>query len=79
MTRAPSNHELDGIAAWWYAKGTYPEAAAMLEIGVQTLKNRLYLFRRVEGAVSNLDLAMRYQTEIRKRERRFIGKRRKAA
>lgn len=79
MTRTPTVHELDGIAAWWFAKGSYPEAAKMLDIGVQTLKNRLYLFRRLDGASSNLDLAMRHQEAISKRQTRFMGRRRKRA
>lgn len=79
MTRTPTDYELDGIAAWWFAKGVYSEAAAMLNIGAQTLKNRLYLFRRLDGASNNLDLAMRYQEAIRKREKRFMGRRRRRA
>ena len=74
----PTKRDLDIIAAWWFAKGSYPEASKLLGIGHQPVKNALYLFRRTEGAVSNLDLAMRYQDEIRKRQTRFMGGRRRS-
>lgn len=75
----PTVRELDILAAWWFAKGSYPDAAKLLGIGHQPVKNALYLFRRTHGAVSNLDLAMRYQDQIHKRQTRFMGRRRKKA
>lgn len=78
-----TDRQLDILAAWWMSKGNYERTAMLTGIGYQPVKNALYLFRKVEGAESNLDLVMRYLEDVERINKRRHGKaaraRRKAA
>lgn len=67
MTRGPSNAELDALAAWWAAHRSIGGAAVLMGRSRQTIANQLYAFRRLEGAVDNVDLALKYLDEIQRR------------
>lgn len=62
-----TQHELDVLAAWWWAKGNYDKAAFVLGFKKQSVKNALYTLRRTEGAESNVELVMKHMDEIQER------------
>lgn len=62
-----TDHELKILAAWWWSKGSNDRAAFLLGLKRQTVKNALYTLRRTEGAVSNVELVMKYMDEIEQR------------
>ena len=63
----PTKRELEVIAAWWKAQRHIGRAAVALGVKRQTVANTLYGFRRREGATDNVELALKYLSEIEQR------------
>ena len=74
-TMEPTTRQLDTLAAWWKAGGSNIGAASLLGVQPQVVRNTLLAFRRQERAQTNLNLALRFQTQI---ERRHILRKRAA-
>lgn len=72
----PTKRQLDALAAWWKAGGSNVNAAQLMGVTPQVVRNSLMFFRRQEGADTNLILALRYREQI---ERRHVLKNRKRA
>jgi hypothetical protein len=74
----PTKRQLDALAAWWKAGGSNVEAAKLMDLSPQIVRNTLMFFRRQENAQTNLLLALRYREQIERR-RILKAKHRKAA
>jgi hypothetical protein len=81
MTHGPTERQLQVLAAWWFARGSYKVASQLIHDSdpenpakPQSIKNQLFTVRRMTGATTNLDLALRFMDEIHKREPQFIGR-----
>ncbi len=64
MTRSLTGRELEILRTWWQTRGSTKAAADLLGIKAQSFRNQMYAMRRMHGASSNLDLALRFQSEI---------------
>ena len=78
MKTEPTKRQLDALAAWWQSGGSNTEAAKVMDLSAQIVRNTLLAFRRQEGAQTNLLLALRYRQQIERR-RVVKAKHRKAA
>jgi DNA-binding CsgD family transcriptional regulator len=76
VTRAPTNRELEILAAWWWSKGSNIRAAMALDRHPQTVKNTLMRMRQVYDARSNIELVQDFMDEVG--ERRYVIERRVA-
>jgi len=74
----PTKRQLDALAAWWKSGGSNVEAAKLMDLSPQIVRNTLMFFRRQENAQTNLLLALRYREQIEQRKV-LPAKRRKAA
>ena len=70
MTTGPTPAQLDALTAWERSGGSNAGAARMLGRSVQTIKNELLAFRRIERAETNHLLSQRYAEVISKRRLR---------
>lgn len=73
----PTKRQLDALAAWWQTGGSNTEAAKVMDVTPQVVRNSLMQFRRQEGAATNLLLALRYRQQIERR--RVLKSKRRAA
>ena len=64
MTRGLTERELVILRTWWEVRGSSKACADLLGIKVQSLRNQLYSMRRLHGAATNLDLALRFRDEV---------------
>lgn len=75
----PTSRMLDALAAWWQSGGSNIEAADMMGITPQVMRNTMMAFRRQERSTSNLILAQRYRLKIERRRVLKAKPRKKAA
>ena len=66
MTYQPTDHEIEVIAAWWWAGGSNVRPAFLLGRAEQTIKNTLYQLRKVHAADTNVELVHRYFRQVQK-------------
>lgn len=67
MNRGPSPSELDALTAWWKAQRHIGRAATVLGRSRQRVASNLLVFRRLEGATDNVELALKYLDVIEAR------------
>lgn len=72
----PTKRQLDALAAWWQTGGSSVEAARIMGVTPQVMRNTLMQLRRQEQVDKTLPLALRYREQI---ERRRILKSKRAA
>lgn len=64
MTRSLTEREKLILRTWWQTRGSSKMTAALLGVKPQSVRNQLFLMRKVHGASSNLDLALRFKDEV---------------
>ncbi len=64
MNRSLTEREKLILRTWWQTRGSSKATASLLGVKVQSVRNALFMMRRVHGASSNLELALRFKEDV---------------